>query len=134
MDGFQFTAAIFASFVSLAWPVATVICVWLFRHQLSALLPNLRLKHKDWEISFRLDEAAKVAQKLVEPPGEEAPPTPEEKQRFDEIAKLSPRAAVLEMRANLEEALRNFAEAIGMDARRQSLGMLTRKLSLHFSN
>jgi hypothetical protein len=75
----------------------------------------LRVKHKDWEISFRLNEAEKAAAKLpAASDSQEPPPTPEEKSRFYQIAKISPRAAILEMRATLEEAVRSFAEAIGM--------------------
>src|SRR5690242_6670782 len=115
MDGYQFAASVIQSLVSLGWPIALVVCVWLFRAQLASLLPNLRLKHKDWEISFRLNEAEKAAANL--PPASsslEAPPTPEEKNRFQKLAKLSPRAAILETRATLEDAVRSFASAIGM--------------------
>jgi hypothetical protein len=116
MDGYQFIASIFGSCVSLAWPAALVVCVWLFRAQLATLLPNLKVKHKDWEISFRLHEAEKAAAKLpaATSAAEAPPPTPEEKSRFEQIAKLSPRAAILEMRATLEEAVRSFANAVGM--------------------
>jgi uncharacterized protein DUF4145 len=115
MDRFQFTASVIQSLVSLAWPAALVVCVWLFRAQLAGLLPNLRVKHKDWEISFRLNEAEKTAAKLPAASDTlEPPPTPEETSRFRQIAKLSPRAAILEMRATLEEAVRSFADAIGM--------------------
>ena len=108
MDGYQFSASIIQSLVSLAWPAAVIVCVWLFRTQLAMLLPNLRVKHKDWEISFRLNEAEKAAAKLpTAPDALEPPPTPEEKSRFHQIAKLSPRAAILEMRATLEEAIRS---------------------------
>ncbi|HUC49151.1 MAG TPA: DUF4145 domain-containing protein [Xanthobacteraceae bacterium] len=115
MDGYQFVASIIGSVVSLAWPLALIVCVWLFRAQLAALLPNLRVKHKEWEISFRLHEAEKAAAKLPPTTGvSEAPPTPEEKSRLQQIVKLSPRAAILEVRASLEEAVRSFADAIGM--------------------
>ena len=81
MDGYQFSASLFQSLVSLAGPAALIVCVWLFRAQLAGLLPNLRVKHKDWEISFRLGEAEKAAAKLPAPTdaSQEAPPTPEEK-------------------------------------------------------
>ena len=107
MDGYQFSASLFQSLTSLAWPAALIVCVWLFRAQLAGLLPNLKVKHKDWEISFRLNEAEKAAANLPaasdsqEPP----PPTPEEKSRFYQIAKISPRAAILEMRATLDDGV-----------------------------
>lgn len=126
MDGYQFAASIVQSIVSLAWPVAIVACVWLFRERIGALLPLLRVKHADWEMSFRLDKAEKEAEALS-PTAEVAPPTPEENSRFDQIATLSPRAAILESRAGLEEAVRGFANSVGMsDAR--PLGVIIRDL------
>jgi hypothetical protein len=115
MDGYQFIASLLQSLVSLAWPLAVVISVWLFREKLNALLPLLRMKYKDFDVSFRWESAEKEAAKLpVRLDAPEAKPTPEEKTKFEQIAKLSPRAALLEMRVNLEEAVRSFAQAIGM--------------------
>ena len=58
--------------------------------------------------------------------------TPEEQSRFDKIAKLSPRAAILELRYELEEAVRSFAAAVGAEVVRNtralSFGELTRIL------
>jgi hypothetical protein len=112
MDGYQFAAAIFQSLVSLAWPVALVIAVALFRGRLSQLLPLLRVKHKDTEISFRLDQAEQELKQI--PPPEPAvpalPPTPEEKTRFEQIADISPRAAILEKRSDLEQTITKLAE------------------------
>jgi hypothetical protein len=111
MDGFQFTAAIFQSLVSLAWPVAFVIAVALFREKLTELLPFLRFKHKDTEISFRLEQAEKEAAQIPKPPpSPDLEPTPEEKSRFERVAGHSPRAAILEKRAELEQVLRSVAE------------------------
>lgn len=111
MDGYQFTAAIFQSVASLAWPVAFVVAVALFRGRLSQLLPFLRLKHKDVEVSFRLEQAEKQAQQIPAPANTiESDPTPEEKLRFEQVAEHSPRAAILEKRAELEQILSTFAE------------------------
>jgi len=57
MDGYQVFASIFQSLVSLAWPVAFVIAVMLFHDRLRSLSPLLRVKQKDLEASFRLEEA-----------------------------------------------------------------------------
>jgi len=73
------------------------------------------MKYKDFDVSFRLDKAEREAEKLAaaaDSPGIE--PTPEEKNRFEQIARLSPRAALLEVRANLEEAVRSFGHAAGV--------------------
>jgi hypothetical protein len=115
MDGYQFIASLLQSLVSLAWPLAFVIAVWLFREKLSALLPLLRMKYKDFDVSFRWEsaemEVAKLPASLDAP---EAKPTPEEKNKFEQIARLSPRAALLETRVNLEEAVRSFAHEVGV--------------------
>ena len=110
MNGYQFIAAIFQSVVSLAWPAAVVICVLLFRERLRTLLPLLRLKHKDTEISFRLEQAEEESAKIdLQPASLDLEPTPEEKSRFEKVAEHSPRAAILEKRAELEQALRSIA-------------------------
>lgn len=113
MDGYQFLAAIFQSVVSLAWPAALVICVLLFKERLQELLPFLRLKHKDTEVSFRLEQAEKQSAEIEKadfaPPPPDLLPTPEEKSRFEMVADHSPRAAILEKRAELEQAMRSIA-------------------------
>jgi hypothetical protein len=107
MDGYQFSAAIFSSLVSLAWPAALVICVLLFRERLRTLLPFLRLKHKDTEVSFRLDQAEKESAQIDLQPTPELEPTPEEKSRFEKVVEHSPRAAIREKRAELEQVMRD---------------------------
>lgn len=112
MDGYQFIASLFQSVVSLAWPAAVVACVWLFRERLSALLPLLRMKYKDLDVSFRLDQAEKEAALLPPSPDvAESKPTPEEKSKFEQIAEISPRAAILEVRTDIEAAVRSLAES-----------------------
>lgn len=114
MDGYQFIAAIFQSLISLAWPAALVVCVWLFREKLNTLLPLLRMKYKDLDISFRLDEAEKEAAKIPPtPPSPDLEPTPEEKTRFEQLAKISPRAAIVEIRSELEEAIKGVLQRRG---------------------
>jgi hypothetical protein len=111
MDGYQFSAAMFQSLVSLAWPASAVACVWLFRQQLKTLLPFLRMKYKDFDVSFRLEQAEKEAALIqAPPPTPELEPTPEEKSRFEKIVEHSPRAAILEKRAELEQVVKTAAE------------------------
>jgi len=113
MDGYQFIAALFQSLTSLAWPLALVACVWLFREKLNTLLPLLRMKYKDLDVSFRLDKAEQEAAALPPTPGETQPaPTPEEKDKFEQIAEISPRAAILEVRSDIEEAIRSLANSV----------------------
>jgi hypothetical protein len=111
VDGYEFIASILQSLVSLAWPAAFLVAVWLFREKLIELLPRLKLKHKDTEVSFILDQAEKESAQIPKPPpSPDLEPTPEEKSRFEKVAEHSPRAAILEKRAELEQALRSIAE------------------------
>jgi hypothetical protein len=114
MNAYGLVAVIIQSIFSLAWPVALVIVVFLFRRELRKILPALRVKYGDLEVSMRLDKAEEAAAALPEPPEEvaEARPTPEEVDRFEQIADLSPRAAILEERANLKEAVIARAAAV----------------------
>jgi hypothetical protein len=130
MNGYALTAEIIKAIASLAWPAALVAAVWLFREKLIELLPNLRVKHKDWEVSFRLKEAEKEAQSLP-PVAPEALPTPEESSRFDQIVKISPRAAILEYRAQLEQVVRDFAQSVGMVESKMPFASLVRELRKH---
>jgi chromatin segregation and condensation protein Rec8/ScpA/Scc1 (kleisin family) len=127
MDWLQFISSIVQSLVSLAWPAALVVAVWLFREKLTELLPQLRAKYKDVEISFKLDQAEKEAARLPAPekPSEA---TPEEETRFEQLASVSPRAAIQEMRRELEYAVSNVAVQHGLAVQPQSLLMATRAL------
>jgi hypothetical protein len=93
------------------------------------------VKHKDWEASFRLATAEKEVEALALTTSavKEPPPTPEEVEKFEQIAKVSPRAAILETRAELDQALREFAQAIGMKQTNRPLGSLIRDLRTHES-
>lgn len=115
MNLYQFIASIVQSLVSLGWPLAFGFAVWLFRRELAAMIPRMRVKYKDFDVSFRLEEAEKTAKALPPPtPDAIAPPTPEEKDRFDRIAEASPRAAILELRNELETIVLNFARTQGV--------------------
>lgn len=127
MDGYQFIADIFKSLVSLAWPAAFVVAIWIFRSKLSELMPLLRLKYKDLDVSFRLDQAEKEA-KAFPAPAEPMSPTPEEANKFAALVKMSPRAAILERRVELQDALESFAVSVKMKYRPGNILQLTRSL------
>src|SRR5712671_1233926 len=135
MDGHQFSAAVIESILkflaALAWPTGFVAAVWLFREKLVQLLPSLRVKGGSWEVSFRLDEAEKEAKALPPAPTTEPEgiPTAEEKQKFEKLSTISPRAAILEARTDVEEAVRSLARtATLLSPKVQSLLGLTRLL------
>lgn len=106
MTWLQFFASIVQSLASLAWPAAVVASVWIFRNDIRPLLPRFRVKHKDTEVSFRLEEAEKIVEQLPAPSTELPLAPPEEVSNFEKIARLSPRAALLEMRREVEDTLR----------------------------
>ncbi|MDM9622637.1 DUF4145 domain-containing protein [Rhizobium sp. S96] len=112
MNYLDFFASVIKSITSLAWPVAVVVSVWIFRNDLRPLLPRMRFRHKDTEFSFRLDEVEKVVESLPAIT-ESAPATPEEISNFERIARASPRSALLEMRREIEDVLKKHAEAQG---------------------
>lgn len=113
MNGYGLVASIIQAIAGLAWPAAFVVAVYLFRQRLTELLPRFYVKHKDWEASFRLDQAEKEAAALPLAPQEapEAAPTPEERDRFEELLKVSPQAAILEIRRDLDNAVLMAATA-----------------------
>jgi hypothetical protein len=102
----------FASIVkSCAWPVAVGFVVYLFRKEIEPLLPyaRLHLKHNDTEVELRLNMAKEAA--ALFPRNESLPPpTKEETERFNKVASVSPRAAILESWLQVEEALTSLSE------------------------
>jgi hypothetical protein len=109
VDWLQFISSVIGS---VAWPSAALGAIYMFRQKLIELLPNLNFKYKDLEANFRLKQATKDAEAL--PPLLSTPeniPTEEEITRFEQIAKISPRAAMIEVRTDIEEAVRSLAES-----------------------
>lgn len=115
MDQRQLIAEITKAIVSLAWPAVVAWAVWIFRKEIVRMLPRMRLKYKDAEIDFRLAQGEREAKALPPEPTKEAPkPTPEEEDRFRQLARIAPRAAITEMRRELEEAMNEFAVRHGL--------------------
>lgn len=134
LDRYQLYASLAQSAALLAWPAAFAFAVWLFRRELGRLLPRLRLKYKDVDISFRLDEAEKEAKALPETaPAPESEPTPEEKTKFERLAEIDPRAAIADLRRELEDMLQRAAlrNQLPFSPKRVSLLFLTRALRNH---
>src|SRR5215204_1277124 len=99
---------------ALAWPVTVLTIFFLLRRHITGLLPRVRqLKYKDVEISFdeRVRELAAEASETLPKPTAPAKLPDGEISQLDALARLSPRAAVLEAwipveRAALELAIR----------------------------
>lgn len=102
---------------SIAWPSAMFASVYLFRRELVPLLPLLRVRHKDWDVGFdRLEDAGKTADHFPPPPPDALPPpTSEVKDTFEQLVEHHPRAAILDARADLEQAVREAAVKLGID-------------------
>jgi hypothetical protein len=131
MDGYQFIASILGSLVTLAWPICFVIAVWLFRERITQLLPLLRLKYKDLDLSFRLDQAEKEV-KALPASDQVSEPTPEEASKFEQLVHISPRAAILERSRELEAALSAYAKAMDIPTTNfRGMLQLTRELRKH---
>jgi len=133
VDGYTFTAEIIRAVTSMiaafALPAALVICVWLFKEKLTMLLLMFRVRHRDWEASFRWDKAEAEARRLPAIPFDpDAQPTPEERSRFEQIVRISPRGAILEVGAHLEEAVRSYASAHGFANHSRRYALLIRLL------
>jgi hypothetical protein len=121
MTWLQFIADIVKSLVSLAWPAAFVAAVWLFRQKLTELLPLLRLKYKDLDVSFRLDQAEKEANALPPAdPNSTTEPTQEETDKFQKLARISPSSAIAEKSREVEQALAEFSDAAGLKETRKT--------------
>ena len=130
MDWLQFISSVIQSIVSRAWPAAFVTAVWLFRDKLIKLIPQLRAKYKDVEISLKLDQAEKEAAQLPQLPEPDVAnePTPEEEKRFDQLSNIFPRVAIQEVRRELEYAVNNAAVRHGLASSQKSLLMGIREL------
>jgi hypothetical protein len=133
LDKYTFTIelvkAITSMIAAFAFPMALVISVWLFKEKLGMLLLLFRVRHRDWEASFRWDKAEAAARKLpVIPSDPETEPTPEEKSRFEQLAGAAPREAILEAGAQLEEAVRAYASAKGFANYSRRYALLVRLL------
>jgi len=133
LDRYTFTLEIAKAVTSMiaafALPTALIVSVWLFKETLGMLLLTFRVRHRDWEASFRWDKAEAAARKLPSAPLDlDAQPTPEEKSRFEQIARISPREAIIEVGTQLEEAVRSFASANGFAHYSRRYALLIRLL------
>ncbi|HWN50751.1 MAG TPA: hypothetical protein VNO18_13185 [Xanthobacteraceae bacterium] len=134
MDGYAFIEGLVKSFTTmigaLAWPAGIFGIVWLFRKKLNELLPLLILKHKDWQVSFGLDKAEEEAEKLPPVPAEaEGQLSLQEETGLAMLAKLSPRAAIMDAWARVDIAVNNFAQAVKLSSSRTANSMIVKELS-----
>lgn len=124
MDGFELVAKILEVIVngltSLAWPAALIWIVWYTKSEVKELLKGATIKYKDLLINLPLAEAEAEATQLPAPPADQVPVvrTPEESAKFEKLIEISPAAAVVELRSELERELaRLWTAAFGHESR-----------------
>jgi hypothetical protein len=90
---------------SLAWPLATIILVFILKKDIRAGIRNLSsIKHKDTEITFNSDMNALLKRQNEINISE----LDVHDSEFKVIAESSPRGAVIESWLNVEESINNF--------------------------
>jgi hypothetical protein len=103
----------------LAWPIAAVAVLWMFRQSLVQLIPLLRkAKYKDFEVEFgeRLQAIEAEAEIILPKPEPRAlPQAGGELESLAKLAELSPRGAIVEAFTHVEAAVNALAEAAGID-------------------
>jgi len=76
MDGYALTASLVGSFASMAWPIAAFACFFFLRKEVAALMPKLRIRVGENEVSFLSDAIQKAQAETVELMLEESKPGP----------------------------------------------------------
>ena len=129
MDIYTF---IFKILESISWPVATIILVLILKRPIVELLKTyraLKFKYKDIEINFdrSIEEVSKKASEIAseEKITLEAP----ESLKQMELAKLSPRGAILESWILLEELILEICSTVKISPTRPGgvYGKIVRK-------
>jgi hypothetical protein len=143
MGWLEFISTILGDF---AWPIVVVVVVLLFRKQLGQFMKDLRsarlgpdgvelerfdrtLEDANRELEEAIKESradAPGSKELTEPP--EVPPARSFLDEIQEIAKISPEAAIMEAAGRIELVLRRALERQGVqvDPRQGSLRMLAK--------
>jgi hypothetical protein len=107
MDWLTFISEIIRS---IAWPSAIALIAWWFRSEIRGLVPRLtRFRHNETEFEFAQDvqrlRAEAEREHLLGPPTDTTEPTTDDvSARLNEIAAISPRAAIVEAWVDVERA------------------------------
>lgn len=126
MDWMQFVAAIVGS---LAWPGAAVILAVMLRKPLAKLLPQIKsLRYKDLhvDLSQQLEEVKVAVEGAVDQDGAQpqALPEPDASQSVLSLARLDARAAILTSWVDVERALRDLANRVGVKFDRTPMSVI----------
>lgn len=99
---------------SIAWPIGITVVAISLRGELKTLLARTkRIKHNDTEFEF--SEEIKAASEEASTTLPELPIIGFKNAKALELAKLSPRGAILESWLGIEEALNNYAKRHGLE-------------------
>ncbi|QKT02808.1 hypothetical protein HUS23_02770 [Ectothiorhodospiraceae bacterium 2226] len=102
---------------SLAWPIAVVVIAVVLREEVGRLLSKItRIRHNDTEVEFRHELAA--AKKEAEKVLPDYKNTTYLKSQSSQLAKLSPRGAIIEAWLSIEGALLKYAERHGIEVKK----------------
>lgn len=115
----------------LAWPVAVIVLVLLLRKQIVRLLENLRsMKYKDLSLEFgqQLEKAKEEAKKANVPDVSEGL-AKDKIEYYEELSRISPRAAVLEAWLQVETIAEKIIRKRGEKYRRRALNPFFVKLA-----
>ncbi len=108
MDTFELIASVVGS---LAWPAAVFGTALVFKKNIEKLLPLIQIKYKDINLNFLLTKAENDAAQLPDAVDNgAAEPTAQEDNQFERLAKLSPSAAILDVRREIEAAVQSLAK------------------------
>lgn len=112
---------------ALAWPIVIITVLILFWRALKQIPERLlSVKFRDFEFAFA-DQAGRVAQSISSTPNGERPNLTGSDD-LEELAKISPRAAILEAWLQVESSLQKIALIHGLDAK-VPFGKLLRELN-----
>lgn len=103
----EFLSRNFETLASLAWPVVALIVLSMFKAEIVKLLPFLKWKQGDNEFSFAVNNALVTNASVPETEAPTPAPVAVEKQtRFERLLAVSAYSAVMEIRFEIEQALR----------------------------
>lgn len=98
---------------NLAWPITVILIVFLLRSDIGAVLRKVkRLRHKDTEVNF--ERALEAAVETAASDSTLAEPL-DDRPEIIELAKFSPRGAIIESWLQVEKALKAYAEKHGLE-------------------
>lgn len=122
MTGFEFTASLVSS---LAWPIVVLVVAVMFRRRIAALLARPLSSLKAGPLEAVWDR--QVAEVEAELPRSKGIEGPTETDRFREVARAAPVAAVLGAFAELEGQLQRILADAGVDPGRGGVTHMARR-------